>query len=151
MHTPEPLSYRAADEEELYTHGCDFVIEQRDFTNNCKQIVAYCDDEHDSRRIVACVNACAGTTTDDLVKIAEAGGFDRITLDWMLEVETHAAAADDFADKVEELTQQRDRLNDKNAELMTNLQTARKLAEHSQSKHDVLAFLDAAIAKAGDV
>lgn len=65
-HTPEPLAYREADEEEQYMRGCDFVIEQRDFTDNCKQIVAYCDDEHDASRIVACVNACAGIPTGDL-------------------------------------------------------------------------------------
>lgn len=65
-HTPEPLDYREADEEEQYMRGCDFVIEQRDFTDNCKQIVAYCDDEHDASRIVACVNACAGKTNEQL-------------------------------------------------------------------------------------
>jgi len=65
-HTPEPLAYREADEEEQYMRGCDFVIEQRDFTDNCKQIVAYCDDEHDASRIVACVNACAGKTNEQL-------------------------------------------------------------------------------------
>ena len=65
-HTTEPLAYREADEEEQYMRGCDFVIEQRDFTDNCKQIVAYCDDEHDASRIVACVNACAGKTNEQL-------------------------------------------------------------------------------------
>jgi ubiquinone biosynthesis protein UbiJ len=109
MHTPEPWAYQ----KPFSMH-----ITGKYGTVTCSPYGCDIDNvEANAARIVACVNACAGTTTDDLVKIAEAGGLDRISLEWRLEVDTHAAAADDFADQVDELTQERDRLKAQIAEM----------------------------------
>lgn len=95
--------------------------------------------EANARRIAACVNACAGTTTSDLVQIAENGGWQNLSVEWKMEAETHADNADSFADRITELEQQRDEL----------LSAARYVAADLHSRGVVYPALDEAIAKAG--
>jgi hypothetical protein len=54
------------------------------------------DEQSNAARIVACVNACAGTTTADLKRIAYFGGWEKVSTVWK--------------DDREQLEQQRDEL-----------------------------------------
>lgn len=70
-HTPEP-----------WYLGDDLFIHQ-----DGERIYYVCRPqiEADARRIVACVNACVGTTTDDITEIAKHGGWQKLSEAWSYE------------------------------------------------------------------
>jgi hypothetical protein len=87
-----------------------------------------------ARRIVACVNACAGSTDVELKLVADMGGFDTAAvMRW---------------EKVRELTQQRE-------ELLADMQKAHDLILNStpdnHGDHEAMLCLSEAIAKAQGV
>ena len=101
-HTPEPWKLSKDYYYDRFIHGA--YGETRIATGVGEQ------HEENAKRIVACVNACAGVTTADLVQIAANGGWKNLSVEWKLEAERHADNADSFADRITELEQQRDEL-----------------------------------------
>ncbi len=101
-HTPEPWRV-------------DFSGVTDSVRNNCGMPIAYLNSyvagaQDNARRIVACVNACAGSTTDDLIKIATDGGWNKVSERWSMELHAAIDNADSFADEIARLEQQRDEL-----------------------------------------
>jgi hypothetical protein len=90
---------------------------QGDVIFNANGIPVVCDEmympQHDmADRMVACWNSCAGTTTDDLNRIAESGGWNKVSEQWSEELRCAVDNADSFADRIDELEKQQEELLD---------------------------------------
>lgn len=84
-HTQEP--WRIDDERDTYTKGLHICGDADDESNGCGIAGIWIDGEldHDTqrenaRRIVACVNACAGSTDEQLKLIGDLGGIHAATI-----------------------------------------------------------------------
>lgn len=116
-HTPEPWRAQA-----WSSHAARTVLVDDPAALTGKRVIAECDTEEDARRIVACVNACAGLTTD------------------LLECKTIGEASETMVDR---LVDQRDEL----AAALRKARVALSLAGHHEGISGTLIAVDAALAK----
>ena len=138
-HTKEP--WRIDDERDTYTKGLHICGDADDETNGCGIAGIWIDGEldHDTqhenaRRIVSCVNACAGSTNEELKLIEENGGID--------------VAAIMRWDNVRNLVKERDDLQARLDRLLVSVDAASNWIRNCSTPLDAARELELAAAKA---